>query len=225
MLNVILFSQTKALTENGKEVVLLENGTWKFVNESDAKSLETISTNETLFEKSTDATFLIKSKKIDAGLFINPKKWKIWTNIPNTLRYAEYTFTLQNNLNNVMAVMSTENFPISNYRSLKEVLLSNIQNSADYFRLKESEYRTVNGLKVLYLRYAINTKGLDFEYAGYYFLNDEGYTAIVGLTSQRDFEKFLPDILTLINGISSAERQKGSELKEYVSPPPPMPKK
>ena len=39
------FSQIKGLTEDGKEVVLFENKTWKFVNESDAAALETISSN------------------------------------------------------------------------------------------------------------------------------------------------------------------------------------
>ena len=44
-------AQTKAITDEGKEVILFENGTWKFVNESDAKTLETITTNETAFSK------------------------------------------------------------------------------------------------------------------------------------------------------------------------------
>ncbi|WP_234111312.1 MULTISPECIES: hypothetical protein [Chryseobacterium] len=222
LLNTLVISQTKAVTENGKEVVLFENGTWKFVNESDVKSLETIITNETIFEKSRDATFLIKSKKIDAGLYFNPIKWKIATNTNKALPYSEYIFTHQNNLNNVMALMSTENIPISTFRNLKELILSNIQKNADYFRLKDSEYRTVNGLKVLYLRYALNTKGIDFEYAGYYYMNDEGYTGVIGFTSQRDFEKYLPEILKLINGISKAERQEGNESLQYTSPPPPM---
>lgn len=32
-------SQIKALTEDGKEIILFDNKTWKFVNESDEKTL------------------------------------------------------------------------------------------------------------------------------------------------------------------------------------------
>ena len=44
-----LTSQIKALTEDGKEVVLFENKTWRFVNESDEKTMDEIVTNNTSF--------------------------------------------------------------------------------------------------------------------------------------------------------------------------------
>lgn len=70
-------SQVKALTEDGKEVVLFDNKTWRFVNESDEKTLDEIETNETAFVKSKESTFLLKSKKIEAGIYINQKNGEL----------------------------------------------------------------------------------------------------------------------------------------------------
>ena len=71
--SLTFIAQQRALTEDGKEVVLFDNGTWKFVNESDAKVLETIVTNNNVFEKTKTASFLMKSKKMDVGVYFDPK--------------------------------------------------------------------------------------------------------------------------------------------------------
>ena len=85
--------------------------------------------------------------------------------------------------------MITEKIQIKTLKNSKDILLTSVQKSADYFRLKESEYRNVNGLKILYLRYIANTKGLDFEYVANYYLSDFGYCGIVAFASQSNFDK------------------------------------
>lgn len=216
------FSQTKALTDEGKEVILFDNGTWKFVNESDSKTLETISNNPTIFEKHKDASFLFKSKKINVGLYINPKKWNVSTQ--NVSQNVEYFFTETDSSNSLYGFLMSEKIQIATLKNLKDIILESVQKRVDYFRLKESEYRTVNGLKVLYLRYAANIKGIDFEYAGNYYINDSGYCGIVGFCSQKDFEENFPKISEFLNGISLAQKQEITETIEYTSPPPPMTK-
>ena len=98
-------AQTKALTDDGKEVVLFDNGTWKFVNDSDTKTLETITTNENIFTKDKNATFLFRSKKIDAGIYINPKVWKN----TNAFKSPTIEYAFINNLsNNIFGIFATE---------------------------------------------------------------------------------------------------------------------
>lgn len=215
--NIFAFAQTKALTDDGKEVVLFDDGTWKFVNDSDSLSLITIKTNPTNFEKSKDATFLIKSKKFDIGLYFNPKKWEISakTNSP----FTEYLLRRTENENSLVGIMVTEKIAIPTLKSLKDVILAGLQSRVDYFRLKESEYRTVNGLKVLYLHYIANTKGLDFEYGSYYYLDEIGYCGIVSFSMQKDFENNFPKMQEFLNGITLTLKK---EKVEYSSPPPPM---
>ena len=86
----LLTSQTKALTEDGREVILLENKTWRFVNETDERTLDVIETNEAPFSKTNTSSFLLRSKKVDAGIYLDPKKWK--TIKMAVLPTAEYTF-------------------------------------------------------------------------------------------------------------------------------------
>ena len=157
--SLTFIAQQRALTEDGKEVVLFDNGTWKFVNESDAKALETIITNNNLFEKSRNASFLMKSKKLDVGVYFDPKKWKLATQ--NISPHVEYFFAERNSNDGYFGFMITEKVQIATLKNLKDLIIENVNRNVDYFRLKESEYRTVNGMKVLYIRYAANTKGMN----------------------------------------------------------------
>ena len=218
LLNTAAFSQVRGLTDDGKEVVLFDNGTWKFVNESDAKTLETIMTNDFVFKKNKDATSLMRSKKMDVGVYFNPEIWK--ASREKIGPYVEYMFRA-NSEDQLVGLMITEKIQIKTLKNLKDILLTSVQKSADYFRLKESEYRNVNGLKILYLRYIANTKGLDFEYVANYYLSDFGYCGIVAFASQSNFDKNSTQLQDLLNGISFAKKEEVSEVI-YTSPPPPM---
>ena len=218
--SVTFIAQQRALTEDGKEVVLFDNGTWKFVNESDAKALETTITNNNLFEKSRNASFLMKSKKIDVGVYFDPKKWKLATQ--KISPHVEYFFAERNSNDGYFGFMITEKVQIATLKNLKDLIIENVNRNVDYFRLKESEYRTVNGMKVLYIRYAANTKGMDFEYAGNYYINSDGYAGVVGFASQKVFEQSFGAVQELINGISVTPKEDVKETVEYKSPPPPM---
>lgn len=220
LINMLMFSQTKALTEDGKDVLLLDNGTWRYVNITDSLALQTIKTNPTLFAKSKASTFQIKSKKLDIGLYLNTKIWRISTQTKSP--FTEYVFNDVHDENAVGAFMMTEKVQIPTLKNLKDIILTGVQNKVDYFRLKESEYRTVNGLNVIYIRYIANIKGLDFEYAGYYYIDNYGYCGVVGFSTQQNFESNFPVILDLLNGLSPAKKQVVNEVIEYSSPPPPM---
>lgn len=214
------FAQSqKAITESGKDVVLFDDGTWRFTNESDAKTLETIPTNTADFRKNDDATFVIGSSKINVGVYYNSK---IWTVKPSRFPNMEYFFT---DNKNSYAFLSVEKTKIPNLKTVKELIITTIQNTVDYFRLKESEYRTVNGKQVLYMRYIANIKGMDFEYLGYYFINDNGFAMLVGYASQDDFEEKIPDLQKFLNGfVETDSNVKTETILEYTSPPPPMKK-
>lgn len=219
-LSISIYSQIKGVTDEGKDVVLFDNGTWKFVNESDKETLETITTNPTIFVKNDSATFLLRSKVLDVGVFYNAKKWKIAKRSPN--RITEYILTDTKFPDEGFALMMTEKVKIPTLKNLKEIIISGIQRNVDFFRLKESEYRTVNGLKVLCLHYIANTKGIDFEYLGYYQISDEGYCGVATFALMKDFDKFQPQFEEFLNGFSAVKKDEIKEEIIYSNPPPPM---
>ncbi|MBV2223603.1 MAG: hypothetical protein KUL74_01970 [Cloacibacterium sp.] len=123
-------AQIKAVTDEGKEVVLFDNGTWKFANDSDAKALETITTNETPFTKDKTSTFLYRSKKVNAGVYVNPKIWKFTDAFKTPV--LEYAFI--NNLNsNLFRIFTSETVEVGTLKNLKELLVTTTQSRADYF--------------------------------------------------------------------------------------------
>lgn len=217
-------SQIKALTEDEKEVVLLDNKTWKFVNESDEKILETITTNEELFEKTKESTFLVKSKNVDGGFYYDPKKWKV-VKAPENSTFVEYAFNNTSN-STVYALFGSEIMPIQTLKNLKDILLPIIQRNSDYFKLKKSEYRTVNGIKVLHLEYSANVKGLDFEYIANLYLTSGGYCSISTHTYANQFDANKNEMENFVNGIVKSEKAKTATVEIKEGPPPPMaPKK
>ncbi|WP_312077368.1 hypothetical protein [Chryseobacterium sp.] len=222
LLSLIVKSQTKAMTEDGKEVVLFDNKTWKFVNDSDENTLETINTNNQPFEKAKDATFLAKSKKVDAGFYYNPKTYKIvQTNFNSPA--IEYVFSNTANPN-IFALFASENAPVQTLKNLQELVLLSVQRNVTFFKLKEAEYRTVNNLRVLHMKYSANTKGLDFEYIGNYYLTGDGYCSITTYTFANQFEDNKKSMENLLNGLVKVEKSKITEIIE-TGPPPPMSRK
>jgi hypothetical protein len=144
--------------------VRFENGTWKFTNDSDAKTLENIDTNPNAFVKDKSATFLMKSKGMNMGIYINPKEW---VNYPTKINPAiEYTFLNKSADGEIVGMFTLEKLNIATLKNLKEVLIS---------------------------------KGIDFEYEGYYYLNDDGYCGLISFTSQKNFDKEKSKMDSFIN--------------------------
>ena len=53
-------AQTKAITDTGDEVILYSDGTWKYAN-AEKQTITEIKTNPNVFEKGSEASFLLKS--------------------------------------------------------------------------------------------------------------------------------------------------------------------
>lgn len=124
LINILLFCQTKALTEDGKDVLLLDNGTWRYVNLTDSLALQMIKTNPTLFAKSKASTFQIKSKKLDIGLYLNTKIWRISTQTKSP--FTEYVFNDVHDENALGAFMMTEKVQIPTLKNLKDIILTGV---------------------------------------------------------------------------------------------------
>lgn len=214
-LSSLYFSQTiNALTDEGQEVVLFADKSWKFVNESDKIVLDKLPKNSEDFLKGKNATFLLKSKKINTGVYIDPTKWQFKNLAGNTI----VDYQLVEKSGNGYGLFGSEKTNIANYTIYKDIILSNLKNSVLFFRLLKSEVRKVNGKEVLHLRYKANIQNLDFEYVGYYFISEQGLSQIVCYSSEKMFEEFLPGFMELMNGFVETDEKSSV----YELPPPPM---
>ena len=85
-------AQKKAITDTGEEVILYENGTWKYFKEFDSNDSNVIKINPVVFSKSSNASFLLKSNHGNIGFWIDPKKWTFGKSATNPSADFELEF-------------------------------------------------------------------------------------------------------------------------------------
>ncbi|NTW23989.1 MAG: hypothetical protein HGA37_04765 [Lentimicrobium sp.] len=188
-------AQISAVTAEGDEVILYTNGTWEYVSEPTPDNVE-IRTNPAAFKKGVNSTFQVKSKKVDLGVWINPKTWEFEKAADGGA--AEFMF--QKKGEDVYAMLITERttIPLIN---LRDIAIQNAKEAAPDIVLSDEEYRNVNGLDVLMLRMTGTIQGIEFTYYGYYFSDESGTTQFVTYTSVDLFDAYKADMEALLNGM------------------------
>jgi hypothetical protein len=193
-------SQIKALTNEGRQVILFDNGTWKYDEDSSTGGMntdDTIKLNNTKFFKSKEASFLVKSKTTNVGVYIDPAKWAFRPKADNETN-PEYHFSLKTQ--DGFAMLISEKTEIS-LDAMKEVALSNAQKASLDARIVNSEYRTVNGKKVLCLEMKATIRGIKFVYYGYYYSDSTGTNQLLTYSSEALFTKAQKELDTFLNGM------------------------
>lgn len=187
-------AQKKAITENGEEVILYDDGTWKYVEVENEK--KEIPTNPDEFKKSESSSFLLKSTNINIGVWLNPKKWSFKKATDNL--DAEYEISKKDGDLYGMLITEKIEIPLS---TLKDIALENGKSVSPDLRVVKEEYRNVNGLKVLLLKMNGTMQGIKFTYYGYYFSNQNGTVQFITYTSQNLMNDYLKDCDELLNGL------------------------
>ena len=190
-------AQIKALTENGKEVSLFDDGTWKYAEDSSNNKVDSISTNPNKFTKVTNASFLVKSNTLNIGVYINPSKWTFTGRKANE-KNPEYAFSMKNQEG--YALIVTEKTPIDLER-MREIALANAKRASVDARIISAEYRTVNNKKVLCLKFQGTLQGIKFVYLGYYFTNENGTVQLLSYTSHNFFASMEKELEMFLNGL------------------------
>lgn len=193
-------AQTKAITDEGREVLLLNNGTWSYVKDStevNLSSSDSLKLNPAKFSKSIGASFLVKSKIFNVGVYMNPTKWTFSGHRDNE-KNPEYRFSLKSGEAYVMMV--TEQTQVS-LEGIRDLALLNAQKASVDIKETAAEYRMVNGLKVLCLKMEGTVKGIKFVYFGYYYSNNNGIVQLLGFSSQQYFKTIQKEIESFLNGL------------------------
>ncbi len=190
-------AQKKAVTELGDEVILYENGTWKYSKEFDANNSNKIEFNSLSFVKSKNASFLLKSTQGNLGYWIDPKKWKFGKSTINPNADFELEFKGQS-LHGVI-ISEAVDIPIESY---VEIALQNGRQSAPDLKIMHKEYRIVNGLKVLHLEMEGTQAGVKFIYYAYYFSNENATVQFLVVSFASTFKKYKDEADELLNGLT-----------------------
>lgn len=193
-LSISVVAQKVAITEQGEEVLLYDDGTWKLKN---GPYVETeLSLNDTLFVKDPTATFLVRSKNVEIGVWMNPKKWTFTTKGGND--DVEYFFRRKQSDLYGMLITEKIQAPVL---TLKELAVSHAQEVAPDLKVIKEEFRTVNGTQVLMMQMSGTIQGIPISYFGYYYSSPKGSVQFVIYTGQSLFHEYRADIEVLLNGL------------------------
>ncbi len=192
---LLVHSQIKALTEEGKEVILYNNGTWKFIDR-DSKSVNEIQTNKTIYTKKSNQSFLVRSKIIDIGVHINPQEWIFNSEAGSSAK--EYGFTTKDQT--AFAFLITEKLDVE-LSDLRQVALFNAKKAGPDLVETYADYRMVNGRKLLCLKFECTVQNIPFSYMGYYYAENGGTAQLIVGTTQKQFKQMEPKIEDFLNGL------------------------
>ena len=210
ILSTNLHAQTFATTSNGGQVILYKDGTWKEIDSVflSVKSLENafydgslIRTNQTSFSKSDKATHLIKSKKLPVGFYVNNKYWGMRRGETND--FSEYTFF--NKIDDAYAYLNIDATRGITLENAKENCLYGARKLMPDATIRSSEYRTVNGLKVLCTDIIGTMEKYKGEFLTYSYVLENGYVNITVSNSQEKFLKYRQIYEEFLNGITAIE--------------------
>ena len=191
---ILSYAQTKAVTENGDEVILYDDGTWKAIDAGAGD--EVIKTNPAKFTKEKSSGFLLKSNKFNVGFWLNAKKWSFEKGDNN--EDAEYELQLKNGDLYAMVIAEKMQIPLE---TLKKIAVENGRSAAPDLTIENEEYRTVNGLKVLHLQMTGSMQGIKFFYYGYYYSNANGTVQFITYSAQTLLPTYKADAEELLNGL------------------------
>ena len=196
MLNIKSYSQTKAITEFGDNVILFDNGAWEYKNEG-LKSTAVTKTNPKSFYKSYSSSFLLKSKITNIGIWLNNQDWEFKQATVNT--DAEYEFEFKHGDLYAMAIVEEVEIPLE---SLSKIAFESLLEAAPNAEIISKEYRNVNGLEVLFMRMNGTMEGINFSYFGYYYSNKSGTIQLITYSSINLVDKYKNQCEKFLNGIT-----------------------
>ena len=185
--------EIRATTEDGREVILKKDGTWQFT-----KSSKPVTAAEGGYQKSTNATSVIKPKGERFLIWFDPSRWQ-------ELKTGQVGKTIYRMTEgDVYATVIAERLDIQT-EALKELVIRTAQQASTDFKLTHEEYRQVNGKKVLCMEFQATLSNVPFNYLSYYH-GGNGYTIqVLTYASRSLYLEYKSEMETFLNGLVISE--------------------
>jgi hypothetical protein len=190
----LLNAQINAVTDTGNEVILYSDGTWKYLDDDNTESKE-IPVNDKKFLKDIKSTFLVKSQKLNIGVWINPKIWSFTKGAVDD----DFEFEFEKKDEDLYGMLISEKMEIP-LETLKSIAIENAKSAAPDVKVVKEEYRNVNGVQVLMLQMTGTIQNVKFTYFGYYYSNSNGTIQLLTYTGENLFSNYQKDIEEFLNG-------------------------
>lgn len=180
----------KAVTEDGRKVVLFSDGSWVFKPGSKKDK------SKNNFDKNSTKVPL-EGGKGAYFVYYDDKKWHV--SKPKGDSDAEYSFTHKEGDGYGMMIFERISIPLPN---LKNIALENARSVAPDAKITSDDRMVVNGYDIMRLQIQGIIEGIPFTYYGYYASGSWGTLQFITYTSTPLFEEYKKDFAELLNGLN-----------------------
>lgn len=168
-----VMSQINAVTEDGYQIQVFEDGTWKYVDTTLNEKLF-IKKNDSVFKVPKNSTLNVSSKILDANIMINEDDWYF---IPSASEdITEFSFNNKKVEIYGLLISEKASIPLEN---LRNIAIINARDYIENLKLIEEEYRFVNDLKVLYMCFEGEVEKMQLRYNNYYYSGEDGIVQFI----------------------------------------------
>ena len=181
-----------AFTEDGRAVVLFDNGTWLFkpdpVQQKEGKAGDAAI--------SATATAKLTNSRDSYSIWYDPNVWVRSESDED----EDVEFCLKMKGEDGYALTIYERIPIP-LEKMKQIALENMRAVATSAKVTEEKMLNVNGERVLYLRFEAMMQGMPFVYRGYYASGKFGTIQFLAYTHETLEDEYSVEMNKLLNGL------------------------
>jgi hypothetical protein len=199
-LPALLGADRRAKTEDGKEVILRDDGTWIFANEP-TKETGKVAKPSGVFVKAPKSTLAYRGKRGTFAMHLVPNVWKKTDKPSNPV--AEVEFVDGENDAYAMVIAERISIPLETLRGAAVQNMRAVDNDA---AIVKEEKRVVNGKPILAMIMNVKTQGAAFTFYSYYYTGDEGSFQVVTWTGQNLFKELQPALEEFLNGFEITKK-------------------
>jgi len=204
--SIVLYSQTRAVTELGDTIYIYNNGTWSYdmLEESpEVNELSFLNESIPIDTVSKQFTYTKTAKKEvenSFGMFKIKYDDSKWRRVPPASLNDEAEFAFESKDTDIWCIVISEETPI------KPDLLFSIARQSIKEKMGtdpeviKSELRTINGHEVVRGAMKANISGIAFIFDTYYFSNDKGSVQFTTWTGEAIWKREQENILEFLNG-------------------------
>jgi hypothetical protein len=189
----------RAKTDDGKEVILRDDGTWIFANETTRETGKVARPG--VFVKAPKSTLAYKGKRGTFAMHLVPNIWKKTDKPSNPVAEVEFI----DGENDAYAMVIAERISIP-LEALKSAAIQNMRAVDNEAAIVKEEKRVVNGKPMLAMIMNVKTQGAAFTFYSYYYTGDEGSFQVVTWTGQNLFKELQPELEDFLNGFEITKK-------------------
>lgn len=188
--SAVVAAQTiRAITEDGRDVLLSPNGTWQFntTPSSENKAPPASGDRSTYQPAMQSANFTFDSSE--------------WAIRPQDEKDERGKRSFQHKSLPIYGMVISDELQGTN-KAMKNVIISNAQGAGKIIATLVDQVKSVNGKSVGTLRTVMESEGLRFVFDYLYFADNTGNIQVICYTGQSLFSKYQADCQKFLNGLS-----------------------